>query len=208
MTPRPTRSSANLLRLIASVAAAGALMSSVVFAQPPRGAAHGAKSNAGDSDGSAAVTFTGFDEASDGTSRLYVKLSRPVAVETTSSGTHLEYLLPGATIPISNNKNPLITRHFGVQIVSAQLVIPGATKEKGRTKRRTKAKEPPQAEAQGVRLVVETREPVKPRHRMVKNQDGTAILIVDFPKPSKPPPPEPDASGLPRPAPKASEVAP
>jgi len=76
------------------------------------------------------VTFTGFDEASDGTSRLYVKLSRAVTVELNSSGTHLEYLLPGATIPISNNKNPLITRHFGVQVVSARLVVEARRRKK------------------------------------------------------------------------------
>jgi len=43
---------------------------------------------------------------------------------------------------------------------------------------------------------------------MAKNQDGTAILIIDFPKPSKPPPPEPDVIAPPPPPPKASEVAP
>ena len=194
MSPRPKKSSPTLRGLIASVAAAGVLVSSAVFAEPSRGVP----------DGAAAVTFTGFDEQSDGTSRLYVKLSKAVAVETVVSGRHLEYFLPGTTIPIRNNKNPLITRHFGVQVVSAQLVPEGATKEKRKTKKRAKAKNAPQA--LGVRLVVETREPVKPRHRMVKNQDGSAILIVDFPKPSKPPPPEPDVVG--GPPPKASDTAP
>jgi len=178
--PRRTKNRLALLGLITSVAAAGVLVSSQVSA-----------------DDAAAVTFTGFDEQSDGTSRLYVKLSKAVAVETVVSGKHLEYFLPGTTIPIRNNKNPLITRHFGVQVVSAQLVPEGATKEKRKTKKRTKAAGAPQP--LGVRLVVETREPVKPRHRMVKNQDGSATLVVDFPKPSKPPPPEPDPVEPPKP---------
>jgi hypothetical protein len=196
LSPRPIKNSPALLRLIASVATAGVLVSAAVSAESSRAGA----------DGAAAVTFTGFDEAPDGTSRLYVKLSRPVTVETVVSGTHLEYFLPGTTIPIRNNKNPLITRHFGVQVVSAQLVPEGGPKEKRKTKKRAKAKEPPQA--LGVRLVVETREPVKPRYRIVKNQDGSAVLVVDFPKPSKPPPPEPDVVGGPREQPKASQTAP
>jgi hypothetical protein len=54
--------------------------------------------------------------------------------------------------------------------------------------------------------VVETREPVKPAHRVIRNPDGSAVLIVDFPKPSKPPPPEPDVIAPPSKAAKASVV--
>jgi hypothetical protein len=210
MKPRPTKQSASPSArcLIASVAVAGIFMGSAAFARGPLGGdvvrdepdtrvvARGAKSNVGDSDGSAAVTFTGFDEQSDGASRLYVKLSRAVTVEPASSGTHLEYLLLGATIPIRNNKNPLITSHFGVQVVSARLVDDGAEKQKGKTKKRAKAKPPPPSA--GVRLLVETREAVRPQHRMVKNQDGTATFVVEFPKPSRPPPPEPEVIAPPK----------
>ena len=56
--------------------------------------------------------------------------------------------------------------------------------------------------------LIETREPVKPAHRLVRNADGSAVFIVDFPKPSKPPPPEPDVIGPPPKQTKASQVLP
>src|SRR5260221_296 len=80
------------------------------------GSVFAAPSHARATDDRAHVTFTGFDEQSDGASRLYVKLSRPVTVQESLSGTHLEYLMIGATIPVRNNENPLITRHFGTQV--------------------------------------------------------------------------------------------
>jgi hypothetical protein len=49
--------------------------------------------------------------------------------------------------------------------------------------------------------VVVTREAVTPEHRLVENKDGTATLLVDFPRPKKTPGPEP----LPK-APKAVEA--
>ncbi len=147
-----------------------------------------------DADGTAAITFTGFDEHPDGSSRLYVKLSHPVAVEPTLSGTHLEYVLVGTRIPIRNNKNPLITSHFGAQVVSARLVLEdhSTVKGKGRGRKRAKTKVVAPLVADAARLVVETREVVKPLHKMIKNADGSAILVIDFAKPSRPPPPEPD----------------
>jgi hypothetical protein len=155
-------------------------------------------------DGTAAITFTGFDEHADGSSRLYVKLSHPVSVEPTQSGTHLTYVLVGTRIPIRNNKNPLITSHFGSQVVSARLVLEDHAK--GRGKKRTRGKTA-SAVADAARLLVETREAVTPQHKMVRNADGTAMLVIDFAKPSKPPPPEPDVIAPP-PATKTSQAAP
>ncbi|HEX4340542.1 MAG TPA: hypothetical protein VH062_31755 [Polyangiaceae bacterium] len=180
-------------RTLAAVLAC-ALTSSVALGAPP----------AGDADGTAAITFTGFDEHTDGSSRLYVKLSHPVSVEPTITGTHLEYVLVGTRIPIRNNKNPLITSHFGSQVVSARLVL----EDHGKTskgKKRVKAKVAPLV-ADAARLVVETREAVTPQHRMVRNSDGTAMLVIDFAKPSKTPPPEPDVIAPPA-ATKSSQSA-
>jgi hypothetical protein len=172
------------LRLAAPVAAAATLLASVPAEAAPPGDA-----------GSAAITFTGFDEAPDGTSHLYVMLTRAVAVEERAAGTHVEYRLVGTTIPLRNNKNPLITSHFGTQVVSAQLVLAGESKH-AKTKKRTKktraAAAPPPAPEDGARLVIVTREAVKPQHRVVQNADGSATFVVTFPKPSKPPPPEAD----------------
>jgi hypothetical protein len=179
LSPFPSRGA---LRRVASVVALATFVGiAPVHAAPPSDT------------GSAEITFTGFDEAPDGTSHLYVKLTRPVSVEPSLSGTHVEYRLVGTTIPLRNNKNPLITSHFGTQIVSAQLVLEGAPKQKGKRRGKAKAKaSPPPPPGDGARLVVQTREPVKPHHRVVQNADGSATLVIDFPKPSKPPPPEPD----------------
>lgn len=169
---RPTALAAALCILLGALAAAGA---------PPR---------ARDDGGTADITFTGFDEHADGSSRLYVKLSHPVSVEPTFSGTHLEYALIGTRIPIKNNENPLITSHFGAQVVSARLVLEDHSKGKGKKRGKVKAAVPPVADA--ARLVIETREAVKPPYKMLRNSDGSAVLVIDFARPSKTPAPEPD----------------
>ncbi|HVW28150.1 MAG TPA: hypothetical protein VHC69_22460 [Polyangiaceae bacterium] len=151
--------------------------------------ARGAPPKASDDGGTADITFTGFDEHTDGSSRLYVKLSHPVSVEPTYSGKHLEYTLVGARVPIKNNENPLITSHFGAEVVSAQIVVEDHAK--GRGKKRGKARSAPLV-ADAARLVIETREAVKPQHKMLRNSDGSAVLVIDFARPSKTPAPEPD----------------
>lgn len=174
---RRTAGAAALCILLDALAAAGA---------PPR---------ARDDGGAADITFTGFDEHPDGSSRLYVKLSHPVSVEPTFSGTHLEYALIGTRIPIKNNENPLITTHFGAQVVSARLVLEdhanANAKRKGKKRGKVKAAAPPLV-ADAARLVIETREAVKPPYKMLRNSDGSAVLVIDFARPSKTPAPEPD----------------
>jgi hypothetical protein len=168
----------------------------------------GAPPRARDDGGTADITFTGFDEHPDGSSRLYVKLSHPVSVEPTFSGTHLEYALIGTRIPIKNNENPLITAHFGAQVVSARLVLEdhananANAKSGGKGKRRGKVRAAPPLVADSARLVIETREAVKPQYKMLRNADGSAVLVIDFARPSKTPAPEPDVIA---PPPKASQ---
>jgi hypothetical protein len=161
--------------------------------------ASGAPPRAHDDGGTADITFTGFDEHTDGSSSLYVKLSHPVSVEPTYSGTHLEYALIGTRIPIRNNENPLITTHFGAQVVSARLVVEDRANAKGRGKKRSRAKATPPLVADAARLVVETREAVKPQYKMLRNSDGSAVLVIDFARPSKTPAPEPDVVAPPPP---------
>jgi OOP family OmpA-OmpF porin len=131
----------------------------------------------------AAVTFSGFHVFPDGTSRIYVQLTSSVAVDANVTGKKAEYLLHGARIPIRNNKNPLSAEHFVAEVVNARLV-PTGQEAKGRKKQKAKTSD--------VRLVVEMRDAAKPQHRLVRNADGTATLVVDFPKPTKPPAPPPD----------------
>jgi hypothetical protein len=171
-----------------------------VLAQAPKAAAEGALDSTGanatalaaaksqEPEGTA-VTFTGFHVESDGTSRLTVELAGPVPVEATVNGTKAEYLLVGASIPLRNNKNPLITKHFASLVTSARLVpeYEGGAKPKGK-----RGKHKDKGKLVGVRVVVEMREPAKPEHRVHKGPGGTATLVVDFPKPKKAPEPEPD----------------
>jgi hypothetical protein len=184
-----------LRRRTALAAALGTLLGALVaLGAPPR--AH-------DDNGTADITFTGFDEHPDGSSRLFVKLSHPVSVEPTFSGTHLEYALIGTRIPIKNNENPLITTHFGTQVVSARLVLEdhaNANAKSSKGKKRGKIKAAPLV-ADAARLVIETREVVKPPYKMLRNADGSAVLVIDFARPSKTPAPEPDVIAQPAPAP-------
>ena len=166
----PVGAAAGLSLLLASIPAfpepTATVQTSSVKA-PPGGVADGAD-----------VTFAGFHVFEDGTSRLYVQLTSSVVVDANVVGKKAEYLLHGARIPIRNNKNPLFTQHFVTQVVSARLV-PVGQDPKGRRKH--------QAKPSDVRLVVEMREDAKPQHRVVRNADGSATLVVDFPKPVKPP---------------------
>lgn len=125
-----------------------------------------------------AVTFTGFHVFDDGSSRIFVKLSREVPVEARYSGKKLEYVFRGARIPLRNNKNPLITEHFGAAVVSARFVQD--SKGKGREK------------TTDARFEIVLREEAKPPHKIERMPDGTAIFTVDLPKPSTPPPPAPE----------------
>lgn len=127
------------------------------------------------------VTFAGFHVLPDGTSRLTVQFTAVPTVSGFVRGTTAEYVISGARIPSRNNKNPLLARHFGAEVLNARLVA--ETPKKGKKK--------PAGGKPEARLVVVTREAVTPEHRLVQNPDGTATLIVDFPRPTKPPPPEP-----------------
>lgn len=171
------------LRRVAAVVAF-ATTCAVAFAAPPR-----SRADAGLAD----ITFTGFDEHPDGSSRVYVKLSHPVSVEPSYSGKHIEYVLVGTRIPIKNNENPLITTHFGAVVVSARLVLEDHSALNAKARKRGKAKAAaPAAPSDAARLVIDTREAVKPEHKMLRNSDGSAVLVVDFARPSKAVPPEPD----------------
>jgi hypothetical protein len=150
---------------------------------------HAGKGRRGHDDvGGPAITFTGFHVFDDGRSRIFVKLTSEVPVETRYSGRKVEFLFRGAKIPIRNNKNPLITEHFPASIVSARYAAD--KKGKGREKH---------ADA---RLEIVLREESRPTHKVERQGDGTAIFTVDLPKPSTPPPPAPVPSP---PAPKGEQ---
>jgi hypothetical protein len=84
-----------------------------------------------------------------------------VAVEVSRAGQVIEYKLVGASVPLKNNKNPLLLRDFSSSAMSAVLV----------------------PDKKSVRLVVTLRGAVSPSHRMVARGKG-AVLEVELPAPA------------------------
>jgi len=125
----------------------------------------------------AEVTFSGFEEHDDGTSRIFVKLSGEVPVEARVLGTRAEFVLKGATIPVRNNKNPLLAEHFGSMVLSARLVPEHVHVRPGHKKTKQHSGD--------ARLVVVMREAATPPTHFESGADGTTNFVVDFPKPSE-----------------------
>lgn len=96
----------------------------------------------------------------DGTSRLFVELSRPVPFDTKVARGSVTYVLKGAHVDKRNNYNPLVTVHFNTPAASARLVPHG----------------------KDLWFVVELRANVTPAATMNPGKDGTAILRIEFPK--------------------------
>jgi hypothetical protein len=122
-------------------------------------------------EGSAEITFSGYQVLPGERGIIFVELTDPVTVEVSRSGQVIEYKLVGATVPLKNNRNPLLLRDFRSSAISAQL-IPDRAQGKG------KAKTKP-----AVRLVITLRGNVSPSHRMVTRGKGAA-LEVELPPPT------------------------
>jgi hypothetical protein len=115
-----------------------------------------ARANAGDSD----AIMPGFETLGDGSTRLFVQLTKPVAYDTKTGRTAITYVLKGARIDRRNNRNPLVTVHFNTPVASARLVPHG----------------------HDVWFVVELRANASPTTTMDAKGDGTATLQIAFPK--------------------------
>jgi hypothetical protein len=131
------------------------------------------------------VTFTGFHVFDDGSSRIWVRLTKAVTVEEHATRGKVTFVLKGAQVPGRNNKNPLITSHFSSSVMSARLL----------------------ANKHDTELVINLKRAVIPKHRVVARPDGTTSVQIDFPAPLpgaeafEIPPDEP-----PRKAPKPAEA--
>lgn len=110
----------------------------------------------------AEVTFSGYQSLPGDRGLVFVELTDPVAVEVSRSGQVIEYRLVGASVPLKNNKNPLLLRDFASSALTAQLV----------------------SDKKSVRLVVTLRGNVSPSYRMVSRGKGAA-LEVELPAPLK-----------------------
>jgi len=119
----------------------------------------------------AEVTFCGYQSLPGNRGVVFVELSDLVAVEVTRSGQVIEYKLVGASVPLKNNRNPLLLGSFNSSALSAVLVP--EKRAKGRA-----AKTPA-----SVRLVITLRGQASPTYRMLARGKGAA-LEVELPPPS------------------------
>jgi hypothetical protein len=129
----------------------------------------------------------GFEMLADGSSQLYVELTKPVQYDTKATKGAIVYVLKGAHVDKRNNFNPLVTVHFNTPVTSARLVPHG----------------------KDLWFVVDLRANVQPTVTMDAAKDGGAILRIGFPSgsylpmqkvapaPAPSPTPPPATSGTP-----------
>jgi hypothetical protein len=135
--------------------------------------------------GPARAVLPGFETLADGSSRLFVELSKPVAYDTKAARGSVTYVLRGARVLKHNNTNPLVTVHFNTPVTSARLVPHG----------------------HDLWFVVDLRADVQPAVTMDAGKDGTAVMRIELPKGSYLPAAAP-VSGASSDAPPAASSAP
>jgi hypothetical protein len=107
------------------------------------------------------ATLPGFETLGDGSSRLFVELSKPVQYETKKAGNGtITYVLKRAHVTRRNNYNPLVTVHFNTPVANARLVPHG----------------------RDLWFVVSLRSPVQPTVALDSTKDGGSMLRIEFPK--------------------------
>ena len=102
----------------------------------------------------------GFETLADGSSRLFVELSKPVTYETKAVRGTITYVLKGTRIAKRNNENPLVTVHFNTPVTSARLVPHG----------------------RDLYFVVDLRANVQPTVTVDAGKDGGSMMRIEFPK--------------------------
>lgn len=107
--------------------------------------------------------YPGFRMLADGTSQVWVYVSRKVTVTAASTTGQPTFVLTGAQVAVRNNTNALVTEYFDTPLARARL----------------------KRDPAGAQLVLELREPVSVQHRIVDGPGGTSILYVDLPKAQK-----------------------
>lgn len=104
------------------------------------------------------ATLPGFEQLSDGGSRLFVQLTQQVPVEERRTQASVTYVLKGAHVRLSNNTNALVTVHFNTPVWRARLVPQG----------------------KDLLFVLDLRAAAAPTWRMDAGKGGGASLVVDF----------------------------
>jgi len=122
----------------------------------------------------------GFETLADGSTRLFVELTKPVVYETKARKGSFILVLKGARVDRRNNYNPLVTVHFNTPVTTARLV----------------------PHRKDLWFVVDLRARVQPTITMDATKEGGAMVRMEFPAgqylPSAPPP---SASAPPAPPP-------
>jgi hypothetical protein len=135
------------------------LVPGVAFAQAhavvgPRVARHAS------TDARAGVSMWGFEPLADGSTRLFVELTRPVTYETKAARGSITYVLKGARVMRRNNTNPIVTALFNTPVTSARLVPHG----------------------HDLWFVIDLRADVQPVVSMDAGKDGAAVMKIALPK--------------------------
>jgi hypothetical protein len=118
------------------------------------------------------ITFTGFRMLADGRALLFVELSAKVPVTVVKQKDGVVYQLEGARVALKNNKNPLITSGFSSDLLSARLVVPHASRSKGKTRKKADVVMP------RVDLVLTLRSNVAPTHVMTERAGGAVLELT------------------------------
>jgi hypothetical protein len=147
----------------------------------------GAKAKPVAAGGLAGAVTSGFETMADGSSRLFVELSKPVTYDTKAARGSVTYVLKGVRVLKHNDTNPLVTVHFNTPVTQARLVQHG----------------------HDLWFVVDLRADVQPAVTMDAAKDGTAVMHIELPKgsylpgataPASPASPTPASSSAPAPA--------
>lgn len=113
----------------------------------------------------AKVTFIGFTQNEDKTSRLFVHFAgEPQGVSDRADGENVVYSFQGTDIGTRNNRYPLNLKHFDALLIRATMRQVG----------------------QDVELNLTLRSPAKPSSRVHRRGDGSLVLHIDFPAPRAP----------------------
>jgi hypothetical protein len=149
-------------RVAAVAIGLGVLVPSVAVAEAPSSVAPSPHTRVAraPSGGPAGAVMPGFETLADGSSRLFVQLSKPVAYDTKSARGSVTYVLKSARVLRRNNTNPLVTIHFNTPVTTARLVPHG----------------------RDLWFVVELRASVQPTVSMSPGKDGSAVMQIELPK--------------------------
>ena len=161
-TAAPNTTSAAAPSSSAQHPATGYGWSATKSSAPPSGGARGRRWTGAPRSAAPDAILPGFETLGDGSSRLFVQLTKSVAIEEKKApdARAITYVLKGARVHLHNNTNALVTVHFNTPVSRARLVPHGGD----------------------VLFVVELRANVAPTWKMTPAKDGTAILQIDFPR--------------------------